>query len=757
MYTVVMNLRLLFPKIKIFQPDEAVTTALYRLSGKSLFLLLLLIILTTVALYPVLKMNIVVWGSSLALVSVYRLYLAYQFKQNRQKYSIQEWYNIFVLGAMLTALIFSTLGFVFIHKVGYYHQFYILAVLLGLSSGSTVSLSPDVRVNIVYATILLIPLTLTMLLLDGTPLHLIMAISLLLYYLAQVTTIYKIYEQKNEFNTLQSEHLLLNSLFKNAPLGIFTYNSDLEMLECNAQLSALFAHEEGELRGLNLHHLPDSRLVGPLKDSLTQGPQSYEGPYVSIKGKHFWVDAKAFSFSDNANKVLGGVGMIEDKTKEHNALVELEYMATHDVLTGLLNRRGFKNYIEDLVNDTKHETFFSILFYLDLNQFKSINDSLGHAIGDEVLLTVSKRLVKFLDEEWMISRLAGDEFIIIAPYVSEDEMRAHHKAQEFSQEILSVFLNPFIIKEMHLHVKSSVGIVLLEPGYTNTDEIIRHADLSMYQAKIASNHISYYDSSLDRQQKELFLLQHDLAYAIQKDQFGLFYQPVVTIKENRLRSAEALIRWKHATKGLMSPEDFIPLAIKAGLLPQITWWVVENVCKRISQWKKEGKWKLEYVSLNVNAQQLVENNFPKVFFEMLHTYGLETTDIMIEITERSLIDNFEQMQDAINVLRSKGVQCAIDDFGIGYSSLSYLKKLSFHTLKIDKEFVKGIESKPQEQHLMATILDIARQFNYNVVIEGIENEEQKNFLLALDDQLRYQGYHFSKPLHAEDFRQKFLN
>lgn len=757
MYTVVMNLRLLFPKIKIFQPDEAVTTALYRLSGKSLFLLLLLIILTTVALYPVLKMNIVVWGSSLALVSVYRLYLAYQFKQNRQKYSIQEWYNIFVLGAMLTALIFSTLGFVFIHKVGYYHQFYILAVLLGLSSGSTVSLSPDVRVNIVYATILLIPLTLTMLLLDGTPLHLIMAISLLLYYIAQVTTIYKIYEQKNEFNTLQSEHLLLNSLFKNAPLGIFTYNSDLEMLECNAQLSALFAHEEGELRGLNLHHLPDSRLVGPLKDSLTQGPQSYEGPYVSIKGKHFWVDAKAFSFSDNANKVLGGVGMIEDKTKEHNALVELEYMATHDVLTGLLNRRGFKNYIEDLVNDTKHETFFSILFYLDLNQFKSINDSLGHAIGDEVLLTVSKRLVKFLDEEWMISRLAGDEFIIIAPYVSEDEMRAHHKAQEFSQEILSVFLNPFIIKEMHLHVKSSVGIVLLEPGYTNTDEIIRHADLSMYQAKIASNHISYYDSSLDRQQKELFLLQHDLAYAIQKDQFGLFYQPVVTIKENRLRSAEALIRWKHATKGLMSPEDFIPLAIKAGLLPQITWWVVENVCKRISQWKKEGKWKLEYVSLNVNAQQLVENNFPKVFFEMLHTYGLETTDIMIEITERSLIDNFEQMQDAINVLRSKGVQCAIDDFGIGYSSLSYLKKLSFHTLKIDKEFVKGIESKPQEQHLMATILDIARQFNYNVVIEGIENEEQKNFLLALDDQLRYQGYHFSKPLHAEDFRQKFLN
>ena len=758
MYTIAMNLKTVFPKIKIFKPiDEATITALYALSGKSLFVLLLLVGLTTVALYPVLKTSIVIWGSSLVLLSGYRLYLGYQFKQHPQKYSMQEWYYQFILGAIQTALIFSTIGFIFIHQVGHYHQFYILAVLLGLSSGSMVSLSPDIRTNIAYATILLFPLILTMLFLDRTPLNLILAVSLMLYYIAQVTTIYKIYVQKNEFNALQSEHMLLNSLFKNAPLGIFTYNTDLEVLECNTQLSTLFEQEKEALIGLNINHLPDDRIIGPLKDSFTKGPQSYEGPYVSTKGKHFWIDAKAFSFSNAANGVLGGVGMVEDKTKEHNALVELEYMATHDVLTGLLNRRGFKNYIEDLVNDTKHETFFSILFYLDLNQFKSINDSLGHAIGDEVLLTVSKRLVKFLDEEWMISRLGGDEFIIIAPYVSEDEMRAHNKAQEFSQEILSVFLNPFIIKEMHLHVKSSIGIVFLEPGYTNTEEIIRHADLSMYQAKIASNHISYYDPSLDRQQKELFLLQHDLAYAIQKDQFGLFYQPVVTIKENRLRSAEALIRWEHTTKGLMTPEDFIPLAVKAGLLPQITWWVVESVCKQISQWKKEGKWKLEYVSLNVNAQQLVENNFPKVFFEMLNTYRLETTDIMIEITERSLIDNFEQMQDAINVLRSKGVQCAIDDFGIGYSSLSYLKKLSFHTLKIDKEFVKDVETKPQEQHLMATILDIARQFNYNIVIEGIENENQKNFLLGLDDKLRYQGYHFSEPVNAQDFREQFLN
>ena len=654
-------------------------------------------------------------------------------------------------------MIFSTLGFIFIHQVEYYYQIYILAVLVGYSSGSIVSLSPDIRLNIAYAGILMFPLTLTMFFLSDTPLHLILAITLILYFIAQVTAIYKIDAQKKEFDTLQSEHMLLESLFKNAPLGIFTYNKDLEVLECNEQLTTLFEQGKESIVGLNLNHLPDSRVLASLQNALTQGPQSYNGSYISINGKHFWIDAKAFSFSDSSNKVLGGVGMIEDKTKEHAALTELEYMVQHDMLTGLLNRRGFKNYIENLVKHTKHETCFSILFYIDLNQFKSINDSLGHEVGDDVLLAVSKRLLKLLDKSCMVSRLGGDEFIIIVPHISDDSHIANKKAREFSKELQDIFLEPFIIKEMHLHIKSSIGIVLMEPAYMNTEEIIRHADLSMYQAKISNDHVSYYDASLDKQQKDLFLLQHDLAYAIEKDQLGLFYQPIVTIKGDALYSAEALIRWEHVTKGLLSPEEFIPLAIKAGFLSQITWWVVNRVCQDISQWKKENKWKLEYVSINVNAQQFVENNFPAKFLRTLKKHGLETKDIMIEITERSLIDNFDNTQHTINELRSQGVKCAIDDFGIGYSSLSYLKKLSFNTLKIDRAFIKDIESNTKELHLIATILDIGRHFNYNIVIEGIENANQKELLLELDDKLRYQGYHFSKPLHAEEFTQQFLN
>ncbi len=553
------------------------------------------------------------------------------------------------------------------------------------------------------------------------------------------------------FNKLQSEHMLLKSLFKNAPLGIFTYDKDLKVLECNEKLNRLFEYEEGELIGFDLNMLPDRHIVKTLKNALTEGTKSYEGPYVSLKNKSLWIEAKVFTFSDLDNNVMGGVGMIEDKTKEHTALKELEHMVQHDVLTGLINRRGFRNYIENLVTSTKHQTYYSILFYLDLDQFKSINDSLGHQVGDEVLLAVSKRLTMLLGKDCMVSRLGGDEFIIIIPHVSEDKKMAHLEAEEFSREIQDLFIEPFIIKEMHLYIKSSIGIVIMEPAYTNIVEIIRHADLSMYQAKNNNGHIAYYDSSLDRQQKELFILQHDLAYAIKKDQLGLFYQPIVSIDDDMVCSAEALVRWEHPTRGSLSPQDFIPLAIKAGLISHITWWVLDNICQHISQWKKDNRWNLEYVSINVNAQQFVENDFAREFLKKLREYGLESKDIMIEITERSLIDNFDNTEDVINELRRQGVKCAIDDFGIGYSSLSYLKKLSFHTLKIDKEFIRNIESNPSEVHLVSSILDIGRQFNYNIVMEGIENERQLELLRELDPKLRYQGYHFSKAVDVEEF------
>jgi len=489
--------------------------------------------------------------------------------------------------------------------------------------------------------------------------------------------------------------------------------------------------------------------------SLTEGVQQYVIAYTSINGVNFWVEANISPFNDSNGEISGAIAIIEDKTKEKDAIVELQHLSIHDTLTELLNRRGFENYMNELIKKKQHSTCYSILFYMDLNQFKGINDSLGHSVGDEVLLSVAHRLQYTIQEECSISRLGGDEFIVVIPHFTRTKEEANNHAMIFVRQIKKIFDDPFIIDELHLHMQSSIGIII-EPGYSNIEEIIRHADITMYQAKKTNEHIAYYDEELDRKQKDLFVLQHDLAYATDNNQLDMFFQPMARMFDDKLVSAEALIRWKHPQKGLMNPSEFIPLAIKAGLLSNITWWIINRVCKVIRSWKDTGVWHLNYVSINVNAEQLIEQNFATEFLDTFKNNGIETSDIMIEITERSLIDSFENTQDVINELRQQGIKCAIDDFGIGYSSLSYLKKLSFHTLKIDKAFIQDVIEKPDELTLVKTILDIGRQFNYNIVVEGIEDINQKELLLTLDDELVYQGFYFSKPLHADEFKKNFL-
>lgn len=743
-----------------FKELETITplmiNSLYSIVKRNVYIMFALTLLITMMLYPVLLYKIIYWAIFVFILLVLRLYSTFHYAKYKNKYGLKYWYRVYLFFAFLTALSFSALSFLFINQVDFYYQLLIMTILMGLSSGAVTSHSVDFRVAIVYLMIILFPLMGTIAL-TNTASNYVLLLALLLYFIAQIGIILNAYKHEVEFTALEIEQTFLHQLFKEVPLGIFLYDKDLIITECNEQFLTLFDNTRESIIGLDLNTIPDNSPIGAFKNALKKSAQQYSGPYTSIKGGKFWIEAKIFPYKNRFNDTVGSIVLLEDKSKERSIEKELQYLASHDTLTGLLNRRGLRKTMESLMSDALHHAHYSLLFYLDLNQFKGINDSLGHTIGDEVLITVSNRLKSSLEDECRISRLGGDEFIIIVPYVSEDEDLIRKVAEKYVNCIQIIFDKPFIIEDLHLHIKSSMGIIIIEPQYQNIEEIIRHADITMYHAKNAVGHISYYNECLDKKQKELFALQHDLAYAVDKNQFDLFYQPIVKIRNDGLYSAEALIRWNHPDKGLLSPNAFIPLAIKAGLLSKITWWALNEICRHVAEWKKCGLWHLEYVSINVNAQQLIENNFAEIFLQTLETYGLETKDIIVEITERSLIDNFDSTQSIINELREKGVRCAIDDFGVGYSSLSYLKKLSFHTLKIDREFIKDIESNPKELLLVSTILDIGRQFNYNIVIEGIEDKKQKDLLLGLDDDLSYQGFYFSKPLHAEEFREKFLS
>ena len=728
---------------------------LFMLGKRSLLLLWALTLLVTLYLVPVLQEKILIWFVIISMVIVWRLLLINSYFKNERKYSLEVWHRKFVYTALITSLIVSTLGFNFIYQLNEYYQLFIITILIGLSSGAISSLASDYRLALGYNAILLLPL-MTALAVMGTTLSMTLLLGLILYFIAQIGLIYKAYEREQVLKESKSKQVFLHNLFKEAPIGIFSYDKNLTILDCNTKLLKMFERTKEDTIGMDLRMLEDKRPLKILADSLKKGSQVYKGAYTSLNDKTFWVEMNAFPFFNSSHYIEGGVALIEDKTVEHEIQQELEYLAEHDVLTGLLNRRGFNNYLQKICADEEHQHSYSLLLYLDLNQFKSINDSLGHMIGDQVLTAVSKRLRNSLTPECSLGRMGGDEFIVIIPFVSNQVDSLESEAKRYAKLMENVFVHPFSINNMLLHIQAKIGIVIIEPAKRDVEEILRQANITMFYAKKSNELITYYNESLDQKQKELFSLQHDLAYAAKNNELELYYQPIASLEDNAITAAESLIRWNHPTKGMLSPESFVPLAIEGGFLSKITWWVIDTLFQQIATWQKDGLWDLDYISININAEQLLEEGFALSFLKKLEEHQIKANDIIIEITERSLIDNFESTQEIINILRSEGVRCAIDDFGIGYSSLSYLKKLSFNTLKIDKEFVQNIVDQPKELILMETILDIGKQFNYNIVVEGIETTQQKELLHKLDKHLKYQGYLFSKPLEVETFTDKYL-
>ena len=706
------------------------------------------------------------WASALVLITFSRLYDGYRYMRHDYSQAYRKWHAKLTYKAYTTALLWGSIIFFIPHIQDPYLSLMAFLFIMGIGSGAASSFSPSKRIIMLYLIILFSPMFFHFLFL-GTAVGFVLAASIVLYYVTLHNISKNIrhslivaYEQEEKDKRIQSvlhEELdKLSSLFKNAPIGVFYFDLDLKLIDYNEAFTKLYDTDTAMLTGLDLRLLPDQRPLATMEKTLTEGVQFYSGPYTTIKGREVWLDAKASPIINSKGEVLGGIVLVENKTSEKKAIDELNYMARYDALTSLANRRNFMEYMHQLIKKEEHSDRYSILFYLDLNQFKTINDTMGHSVGDQLLIQVADRLKMLTKDRYQLSRLGGDEFVIVLPLIADNKETALKEADIYSLKIKEAFTSAFLIEEMHLYIKCSIGIVIIEPGSHNIEEIIRYADISMYEAKRkGGDTIAYYNTRLDTERKELFSLQHDLQHATVNQQFKVYYQPIVTINDETLKAAEALVRWDHPTLGILTSEEFIPLAIESGLIDDIGWIVIDMVCRQITEWKEESFFLLDYISINIDAKQLQKNHFVEKFFELLDRYAIQTNEIKLEITENSLIENYKQTQDIIQALTERGIRCAIDDFGTGYSSLSYLKKFSFSVLKIDREFIKDILDKPENVFLVESIISIGKKLGYHIVVEGIETEEQKNLLKNIDNTLQYQGYFFSPPLTPEMFKEKF--
>ncbi len=697
------------------------------------------------------------------LLTISRIYDTYRFLHRRNHDDFKRWRTLFAFKAYLNALLWGSSALLFLpylqHDVSL--QLITFIFVMGIAGGAVSAISFDFKIAIVYLFFMLIPVAVYFVL-YMEPMGNLMAFLIVLYYLL-LLNVCRISAHSIGSAYLQEEHLRqtqtqlrakqdeLNALFQQTPTAIFYFDRTFRIIDANEALFKLLELDREQLIGSRLETLPDPTPFRLAKKALEEGPQSYSGVYRSTRGTDLWVDAKLAPLRDASGSIVGGVALIENKTREKSIQDELAFLAHHDPLTGLGNRFSLMQTMQKLIDSPRHKTTHSVLFYLDLNRFKQINDSLGHGVGDQLLVLVSQRLRSHTPtNETSFYRLGGDEFILLVPFVAREHTQAEELARHAAQSLQRSFDDPFVIGELHLHMRCSIGVVLIAPGERNPEEIIRHADISMYQAKRhGSATVSFYSPTFDRERKERFTLQHALDHAASRGELRIHYQPIVSIKDNRIIAAEALLRWQHPTRGLLTPGVFLAVAIESGIIDEIGWWVIKTVCQQMAQCKRERAKAVEYVSINLNASQLQIHDFDTRFIAILERYRIEPREIVIELTETSLIENFELTRHMIQRLQERGIQCAIDDFGTGYSSLSYLRRFSFSVLKIDRSFVAEITEDVKVRHLMASIIDIAKRLGYRIVVEGIETEEQKATIAAIDDNIYYQGFLFSKPIETE--------
>ena len=752
-----------FPNVK-----DKVTKELYKATTKTLISVLILAIVFLYLFWSKTQTNILLltWVSLILLLTLNRLYDYVKYKKCNGK-DYEKWYNLFKNKSIINAVLWGMTPVLFFHVSSSLEQLMIVLFLIGLSGGVTGFIF-DFRISSIFITILLTP-TLYMLSFSSIPFAPTLQLLLFIFYILLLFASKHLNQLFHDSYTAQERYhwtkemlsikeKKLTSLLEQAPIGIFYYDRELKILSYNSTFNEIFS-PKNNLTNFNLAQIPDENVVAMLHKVLEyNSSKKIIGSYnFSLQEKKIWVELTCSPLLDEHDNIIGGIGTIEDKTIEHQAYEKINFISLHDALTHLPNRRSYQEYMSSLIQTERHQTEFSILFYMDLNHFKQINDTFGHVVGDKLLLEVAKRLKSLNIKNKYLSRIGGDEFIMVEPYCETNIINAQKTAKDIAQEIKNLFKNAFEIEGLDLYVTTSIGIVLVQPKSYDIEQILHQADMAMYQTKREGlNNIRFYDHSLDLKQRELTSLQHDLKKAIKNNELELYYQPIVDIQNDTIHAIEALIRWHHPTKGLIMPDSFLPMATESGLITKIGWWVAKEVCKQLYLWKNAHVINFEYVSININARQLNEINFVEQLNACITKGGINPSLLKLELTETTLLKNFDKTQEIIQRLHKNGIECSIDDFGTGYSSLSYLNKFSFRVLKIDKTFVKDILTNRESQELVKSIISIGKQFNYKIIIEGVETEAQRNKLLQLDRNVYYQGYLCSKAIPAEEFEKKFL-
>lgn len=553
---------------------------------------------------------------------------------------------------------------------------------------------------------------------------------------------------------LRESEYKLRMLIENMQEGLVHIDNDDRILFANKRFCEMVGYAESELinkkAAMLMLETKEREFIEQAKERRRQGiSETYELKLKTKSGEFLWMLVGATPILDSNNNVVGSMTVHSDITERKRAEELLRYNAMHDVLTDLPNRALFLEHLRRAMGRSPmRQTNFAVLF-LDFDGFKLINDSLGHAAGDELLKLISQRLRDLLRSTDIVARLGGDEFTILLDEMEEpqDFLNVVHRIQE-------IFSQPIKLGGREIFISASIGIAVKDPKYTSPDEILRDADIAMYRAKRGGKaRYEIFNQEMHEQVNYRLRLETELRLALERGEFRVMYQPIIHLTTNKLVGFEALVRWFHPKYGQIYPQEFIPIAEETGLIVPIGEWVLRESCRQIYEWQQRFPDKSDlHVSVNLSCKQFIQLDLSERVAAILKETKLEARYLRLEITESHVMQNSQIAVKIMNNLRDLGTRLSIDDFGTGYSSLNYLQRLPIDFLKIDRSFIETMNNSTENGEIVKAIVMLAKNLGKDVIAEGIENKEQVADLIGINCTYG-QGYFYSQPAtvaQAED-------
>ncbi len=564
-----------------------------------------------------------------------------------------------------------------------------------------------------------------------------------------------IQRKRTEVALRQSENQL-RAIIDAEPECVKVVAADGTLLQMNsAGLAMIEASRPEQVIGKPIFNLlkPEYReLFRAFAENVLRGNKgTMEFEIVGLKGTHRWLETHAVLMPGDKGAAPRMLSVTRDITDRKQSERRLKQLAHFDSLTDLPNRVQFIERLQQTMTEAdRHERLVGVVF-LDLDRFKYINDSLGHEKGDLLLREVAMRLSGAIRRGDTVARLSGDEFALVLA-----DMGHVDDAILVAQKILEVFHQPFRVAGHDLYVTASLGITLYPFDDRSAQELLRNADVAMYRAKESGkNNYQFYVAEMTAKATERLSLENDLRSALERSEFSLHYQPIADCPSGRILGMEALLRWMHPTRGMISPAIFIPLAEETGYIIPIGEWVMRTACEQCRLWQKQGFSSL-YVAVNLSSRQFHQKDLPASIYNIIQEIGFNPRNLVLELTEGLVMQQAEASVNTLRELKAMDIRISIDDFGTGYSSLSYLKRFPIDVLKIDQSFVQDIPGDADDAAIASTIITMAHSLGLKVVAEGVETEQQLNFMREHQCDAM-QGYYLGKPLPADQFESFLKN